>query len=1096
MDPVDLLAALPQPLQDNPSLSSIFKHQAADPDVSQRIFAVAPNDDSTSYVELTYADFSCLVEVQAVQLYDKLSPICNRGSGDHPVIGVLGNTGIELAAIILALFRLNAVLLLLSSANSEQALKHLLTSCKASVLFYDPAYGEACMSATSKCSIDAYPIEKFSWTQRRKIIEADIRLQSTLMPSPPAYPLILHSSGSTSLPKAVPWSQASLLVNSQIHYSNGGWSVFTQSNNRFLCVAPLIHSMGITLGLGAIICSGSTLVLPLVRSWPPSPADVVKSLSMTEINTCVFVPSLLEQLTTHLRDVGAPDVSGDGLKILTRLRILLVGGAHCPDHLANYLVSKGVKLRYTYGSTEAGHMMVGSHEELGDPGEWKFMRPIPPSSLIFKPLADESHSNARRKFEVHMDRRDPRLAPLVLSSTSEETWNTGDVVEEVEPGSGWYQLLFRGDDILVHDNGEKTNPIPMEEIARSCPLIDRMVVIGHRRALNAAIIQLDGKVAPGFSEEDREKILLEAMKEVNDSVPKHSKLLQEMILMLPLNSSKRIPVTNKGNFIRSKVEEVFKDEINELYQQISETPVTFGSQLRNLTCLTHAEVEHQVHMQLHGLLSKEEILPDDNLFDMGLDSLSVIALRKRLSQTLGIMLPQSFIFEHFTVSQITSAIVRRANTPSIDLSQPTETREKVLKNLLDRHLSILSSSAQLIQASRSIGSQNLPPTPVEGHVVAVTGATGSLGIWQVQKLLDRSDVGKVVCLSRGPTVRNVYDKLIKAFGAISMPHLVKEVERWRDMQLSQSEKPILELNQRLVVVPFDLSKPCFRPRDYLSLACNLTTIIHTAWKMDFNQVVESFEDCLSGTIQLLSLAGFIRHKTFYFVSSIGTVAHMDHKLPVTETFEQWDGVSTAPVARHGYSESKFIAENIVEAAASVLDIPCAIARVTQISGDSLFGLWKTQEMHPIIIAGSARIGKFPEFPFTMDWIPVDVVAAATVELALDVSKCSNTVIHHIANPHKFAYPDIFRHLESMALDRSSPKEWWDAITADSENPCHTLGGYIEALVYDPAEVGPLLDMTYTLQASKSLRECPPLDEHLWVTYVKRWRESGFLPRRA
>ena len=86
----------------------------------------------------------------------------------------------------------------------------------------------------------------------------------------------------------------------------------------------------------------------------------------------------------------------------------------------------------------------------------------------------------------------------------------------------------------------------MEEIARSCPLIDRMVVVGHRRALNAAIIQLDGKVPSGPPEEDREKILSEVIKEVNDSVPKHSKLLQEMILMLPPNPSKRIPVTNKG----------------------------------------------------------------------------------------------------------------------------------------------------------------------------------------------------------------------------------------------------------------------------------------------------------------------------------------------------------------------------------------------------------------------------------------------------------------------------------------------------------------------------------------------------------------------
>jgi len=101
--------------------------------------------------------------------------------------------------------------------------------------------------------------------------------------------------------------------------------------------------------------------------------------------------------------------------------------------------------------------MVGNHQRsAGNKTSWKLMRPIPHTSLILKPVKDDT-SPERQLFEVHMSPRDPRMAPYVLKSEDpEETWNTGDVVEQFPMDSGWYRLLFREDDILVHDNGEYT----------------------------------------------------------------------------------------------------------------------------------------------------------------------------------------------------------------------------------------------------------------------------------------------------------------------------------------------------------------------------------------------------------------------------------------------------------------------------------------------------------------------------------------------------------------------------------------------------------------------------------------------------------------
>jgi len=84
--------------------------------------------------------------------------------------------------------------------------------------------------------------------------------------------------------------------------------------------------MGISLGLGGIICSGSTIVFPLTKSWPPSPVDVIDTLHRADVNSCVMVPSLLEQVVTALRETPISqheNGSSSTLLPLINLRILL-----------------------------------------------------------------------------------------------------------------------------------------------------------------------------------------------------------------------------------------------------------------------------------------------------------------------------------------------------------------------------------------------------------------------------------------------------------------------------------------------------------------------------------------------------------------------------------------------------------------------------------------------------------------------------------------------------------------------------------------------------------------------------------------------------
>lgn len=99
--------------------------------------------------------------------------------------------------------------------------------------------------------------------------------------------------------------------------------------------------------------------------------------------------------------------------------------------------------------------MVGLHSRpsADDTGSWNLVRPFPYTSVILKPLANDDGS-AGTRYQVHMAADDVRLADGVLKE-GEDTWNTGDVVEEFPTGSGFFRLLFRDDDILVHVSGER-----------------------------------------------------------------------------------------------------------------------------------------------------------------------------------------------------------------------------------------------------------------------------------------------------------------------------------------------------------------------------------------------------------------------------------------------------------------------------------------------------------------------------------------------------------------------------------------------------------------------------------------------------------------
>lgn len=243
-------------------------------------------------------------------------------------------------------------------------------------------------------------------------------------------------------------------------------------------------------------------------------------------------------------------------------------------------------------------------------------------------------------------------------------------------------------------------------------------------------------------------------------------------------------------------------------------------------------------------------------------------------------------------------------------------------------------------------------------------------------LLSRPDVESVLCLVRA---QNSQDALARLHTALSDAGLLA------DVSAAQLEK--------IVACPGDLSDPsnCLSPSDptYSRILNTVTTIIHNAWPVNFNLSFQSFEaQAIRPTHHLISLAlrSNLRPKpTFTFVSSVSTVLNA----PGPEVLEKpypWESVGPM-----GYGQSKWVAEQILAAAAADGLGSARVARLGQVVGDTRLGRWKASEAYPAVAQSALTVGALPLIEAAAGdgvvhdehfWLPVDVVGAAIADVGL------------------------------------------------------------------------------------------------------------------
>lgn len=146
-----------------------------------------------------------------------------------------------------------------------------------------------------------------------------------------------------------------------------------------------------------------------------------------------------------------------------------------------------------------------------------------------------------------------------------------------------------------------------------------------------------------------------------------------------------------------------------------------------------------------GEKATTSLKPSTDLFAYGVDSLQATRVRNVISKSLelgDVSLGQNIVHEHPSISQLASFLLALRSGELGDIS--ADKAHATMLSMVDKW------SAKLLPIESS------KPNHANGHhktgeVVALTGATGSLGAHILHQLVVRPEVAKVICLSRAST---------------------------------------------------------------------------------------------------------------------------------------------------------------------------------------------------------------------------------------------------------------------------------------------------------------------------------------------------------
>lgn len=691
-------------------------------------------------------------------------------------------------------------------------------------------------------------------------------------------------------------------------------------------------------------------------SVPVSAVGVVQGLKKTAADIAFIVPSIVQELA---QDPKLLDYC------VQNLETIVYSGGDLPQSIGDTVASK-IRLINLYGSLELGIIALLQPREW-EPEDWKYVTFHPHLGVELRYTSDDVYA----LYIVHSSAEKTRQPTLSLFPNTEE-FSTRDLFVRHPEKPDLWKWYARADDIISFLNGEKTNPISMEQhiATRNPDTIRTALVMGTHHVQAALLIdpihplELDvgeeeNSLGRSRAEEDLIETIWPSVEEANQDCPAHARITKSHIFFT--RPDKKVLIAGKGTVQRAGTLALYQDELEALYNSeifsYEDGELDGDSAIDVSDDAGVAEVVRKIILSATGW---KDIDDQDDFFTRGMDSLHTLVITRQLRRSFA--MPEIMIgaiYKSPSICQLSSAIHQLLLQGQLSPRSSSNSRYRIRHQIFEEYRGRIDEIANR-QASGFSG-----PVSEEtgGQIVILTGSTGALGSYVLDNLLSNPEIEHIYCLNRSPQSLQVKRNLAR-----SLP-----------IEFPTSKVTFLtcDLSTPNLGLPYDL---------YEKLLQTVTLIIHNAWPVNFNLSLPSFKPHIQGLVNLIELASSRVDKNvrLLFISSIASVMH--YQSPSSMTLEAVIEDDTAP-GTHGYAESKYISELLLNYAGEKLGVDVAFARVGQIAGAvNSKGCWIRDEWFPSLVISSLLLGVFPRYLGPMmgviDWIPVDLLAGIVTELAL------------------------------------------------------------------------------------------------------------------
>lgn len=298
---------------------------------------VSYSKSGTAYEEFTFSQINTFA-YRAAKQYSKLTMPRLRSSYPSRVVAILGTSNLDYLISMAAVTKLGWTILFLSTRISDAAYTHLFSKTNCSDVIIQTGFEKTIervkdnlpfqLKVSFMAGPDVYNPEELR--DERVSVEKtafDQYLDPVLESEKTAW--IIHSSGSTGLPKPVNISHKAVLNSA---------SVASAGSITSLTTLPLYHSYGSMVVTGALVCGMKITMFN--ANVPLTGPNLIEALKVTNPEQLYVVPYALKLLA---------EVQG-GIEALVKCKEVCFAGSSLSNDIGDQLVSSGVNIISFYGS--------------------------------------------------------------------------------------------------------------------------------------------------------------------------------------------------------------------------------------------------------------------------------------------------------------------------------------------------------------------------------------------------------------------------------------------------------------------------------------------------------------------------------------------------------------------------------------------------------------------------------------------------------------------------------------------------------------------------------------------------------------------------